>query len=115
MIRRQDYKVFKNKKWRIKNLESEADILIPYPISITLADGAVPTIDNEAGLDAALETCFNDDFGRRSQKGASKYPGWATFKTPLSSLICRLRGIVLAVINKQAPPFAKLAANSFRR
>lgn len=52
------------------NPESEADILIQYPITITLADGTVQTIDNEDALDEALEACFDDfDFGKIAQQG----------------------------------------------
>lgn len=52
------------------NPESETDILVQYPISITLADGTVQTIESEEALDAALEACFDDaDFGKMAQKG----------------------------------------------
>lgn len=52
------------------NPDSEADILIQYPITITLADGTVQTIADEEALDAALEACFDeDDFGKIAQQG----------------------------------------------
>ncbi len=52
------------------NPDSEEDILIQYPITITLADGTVQAIDNEAALEEALEACFDDDdFGKIAQQG----------------------------------------------
>ncbi|GEM_PF-3123325 len=56
------------------NEDSEEDIDVQFPISITLSDGTVQAINNEEALEAALETCFDDlgtgKIGQISRKSA---------------------------------------------